>query len=256
MKKLILIITILICQFSFGNSKLESIEYKSINYLKISEYVEIKKDNIISTKIEMIPQAILAVIKKGVKKVIRAMDLVMQRLQKYFLHIQNVLEKAKNLMAESKLGEITEWVQKKKELFDKYYDDLWRIKNIIDNIKSIKTSIASQAKLIDKYKLVLTRVLTRDLFNDDEKKMIQDVYTTMLAENINHITSMTNLITNYKIQMDDGDRLELITEYSRKINSVASDFNGFTTKILKLAMARDQEVNNNNAIKELNNIKL
>ena len=69
----------------------------------------------------VVQDPITLIIKEGIKKVIKAMDLVFQRLQQVQLQIQSSLEYAKNVMSKAKLTEVNELVAEKKEIFDKYY---------------------------------------------------------------------------------------------------------------------------------------
>ena len=58
---------------------------------------------------------ILEIIKAGVKKVIRAVDLQIQRLQNKTVWLQNAQKVLENKMAALKLTEISDWAAKQKE---------------------------------------------------------------------------------------------------------------------------------------------
>jgi hypothetical protein len=67
------------------------------------------------------PFGIIQIIKAGVTKVIKAMDLRLQRLQNNMLVLQNAQKALENSMAKLKLTEINEWGQKQKDLYGQYY---------------------------------------------------------------------------------------------------------------------------------------
>jgi len=58
------------------------------------------------------------IIKEGVKKVIIAIDLRIQRLQNETIWLQNAQKTLENQMSKLKLGEISDWVEKQRKLYD------------------------------------------------------------------------------------------------------------------------------------------
>jgi hypothetical protein len=189
------------------------------------------------------PISILVIIKEGIKKVIRAMDLVVLRLQKQFLRLQLVMEKLRNSMSKLKLKEINDFVKEKKEIFDKYYNELWTLKGKIDEIKAIKEAVQSQATLIANFNKVFNLFKGDSYLDQKELDMIYEVYSGMLQKNLDHITTLQILITDYQVQMEDGERLELIQETIGKMTKVAVDFQGFTGKIKRVSLSRAAKEN-------------
>ena len=60
---------------------------------------------------------ILEIIKAGVKKVIMAVDLQVQRMQNKTIWLQNAQKEMENILSETKLDEISDWVQQQKDLY-------------------------------------------------------------------------------------------------------------------------------------------
>ena len=60
---------------------------------------------------------IAQIIKEGIKKVIVAVDLKIQRLQTKTIWLQNAQKVVENKMSKLKLKEISDWVQKQKDLY-------------------------------------------------------------------------------------------------------------------------------------------
>src|SRR5690606_39220737 len=75
--------------------------------------------------------AIMEVIKAGVKKVIKAVDLKIQRMQNETIWLQNAQKVMENQLSKVKPSEIAKWTEKQKELYSKYYTDLWKVKAAI-----------------------------------------------------------------------------------------------------------------------------
>ena len=74
---------------------------------------------------------IAKIIQEGVKKVIRAVDLMIQRLQNKTIWLQNAQKVLENKLNELKLTEIAEWTEKHRKLYQDYYEELWKVKNTI-----------------------------------------------------------------------------------------------------------------------------
>src|SRR4051812_3810406 len=73
--------------------------------------------------------AIIDIIKEGVKKVIMAVDLEVQRLQNKTIWLQNAQREMENVLSQTKLTEISDWVQKQKDLYGDYFNELWQVKD-------------------------------------------------------------------------------------------------------------------------------
>ena len=63
---------------------------------------------------------IAQIIKEGIKKVIIAVDLKIQRLQTKTIWLQNAQKVVENEMTKLKLNQISDWVQKQKDLFNSF----------------------------------------------------------------------------------------------------------------------------------------
>ena len=91
---------------------------------------------------------ILEIIQGGVKKVIKAVDLKIQRLQNKTIWLQNAEKTLENEMSKLKLKEISDWGLKQKELYANYFDELWKVKNALQtyqNVKDYKLYISADA---------------------------------------------------------------------------------------------------------------
>ncbi|WP_317162916.1 hypothetical protein [Pedobacter puniceum] len=88
--------------------------------------------------------AVLEVIKAGVKKVIKAVDLKIQRMQNETLWLQNAQKVMENQLSKLKLTEIANWSEKQRSLYENYYTDLWKVKAAISYYQQIKDIVNKQ----------------------------------------------------------------------------------------------------------------
>src|SRR5690349_16668245 len=112
--------------------------------------------------------AILEIIKQGIKKVIVAVDLKIQRLQNKTIWLQNAQKTLENAMSKAKLTEISDWVEKQRVLYADYFDELWKIKAAIAYYHRVKEIIERQVQLVEEYKTAWGQFRQDDHFTADE----------------------------------------------------------------------------------------
>ena len=71
---------------------------------------------------------ILDIIKQGITKVIVAVDLKIQRLQNKTIWLQNAQKTLENSMSKLHLDEISDWVERQRNLYADYFDELRNVK--------------------------------------------------------------------------------------------------------------------------------
>jgi len=154
--------------------------------------------------------AVLEVIKAGVKKVIKAMDLKVQRLQNETIWLQNAQKVLENQLSKLKLGEIADWTGKQKELYSQYYEELWKVKSAIAYYKRLKDLTLRQVDIVNEYKWAWG-LLSRDPhFSMEELSAMEMVYVGILDESLKNVDQLLVVITSFKTQMGDAARLELV----------------------------------------------
>src|SRR5665647_2529009 len=121
--------------------------------------------------------AILEIIKAAVIKVIKAVDLKIQRLQNKTIWLQNAQKVLENKMSELKLTQIGDWVQKQKTLYADYFDELWKVKNIITTYQKVKDIIQNQVKLVNEYSRAFALSRQDKNFTADEINYMHEVYS-------------------------------------------------------------------------------
>ena len=91
------------------------------------------------------------VILEVIKAVINAADLVIQQVQNETIVLQNAEKEITNVMSELQLDDITDWVQKQKDLYQEYYNELATVKDLISNYDKIKGIVKMQAAIVSEY---------------------------------------------------------------------------------------------------------
>jgi len=154
--------------------------------------------------------AVLEVIKAGVKKVIKAMDLKVQRLQNETIWLQNAQKVLENQLSKLKLGEIADWTQKQKELYGQYYEELWKVKSAIAYYKRVKDLMELQGEIAGEYSWAWGLLSKYKHFSAEELSAMEKVYTGILDESLKNVDQLLVVVSSFKTQMSDAARLELI----------------------------------------------
>lgn len=183
------------------------------------------------------------IIKEAIVKVIRAIDLAVQRVQNQTIRLQHIQKEIENAMAKLKLKEISEWSEKQQKLFKTYYDELWKVRRVIAYYKRIKSIVDNQLQLVQEYKRAYALVGQDKHFNPKEIMYIYDVYTGILDESAKNIEELMIVVQSFSTQMSDAARLELIAHTDDAVSKNLSHLRRFTNQniMLSIARAKDQQ---------------
>lgn len=195
--------------------------------------------------------AVMEVIKAGVKKVIKAVDLKVQRLQNRTIWLQNAQKVLENQLSKLKLTEIADWTEKQKELYGKYYQELWEIKSAISYYKRVKDMTQQQVAIIDEYKWAWNLFRQDKHFTTDELDYMQKVYSGILDESLKNIDQLLLVVSSLKTQMSDAKRLEIITEAANQMDNNYSDLKKFNTENIRLSIQRAKSLDEVVTLKEI-----
>ena len=194
---------------------------------------------------------ILEIIKAGVKKVIRAVDLQIQRLQNKTVWLQNAQKVLENKMAALKLTEISDWAAKQKELYGKYFDELWKVKTAIRNYHGVKEIIQNQLELVKEYSAAFKQFKQVNHFTKEELVIMQQVYQGMLEESLK-ITGRISLVINaYATQMSDAKRIEIIQQTAANMEQCLMDLRQFNQQNTKISLQRAKDQNDIDVVRKL-----
>jgi hypothetical protein len=195
--------------------------------------------------------AVLEVIKAGVKKVIKAVDLKVQRLQNQTIWLQNAQKVLENQLSKLKLTEIADWTEKQKDLYSEYYTELWQIKSAIAYYKKIKDLTTKQVAIVDEYKWAWNLFQQDKNFKHKELEQMQEVYKGILDESIKNLDQILLVVNSFKTQMSDAERLDIINDAANKMDTNYSDLKQFNTQNSLLSIQRAKSLDEVAKLKEI-----
>jgi len=195
--------------------------------------------------------AIAEIIKAAIKKVIKAVDLKIQRLQNNTIWLQNAQKTLENQLSKLKLDEIGNWAEKQRKLYADYFDELWKIKNAISTYQKVRDIIGNQVKLVQEYQRAFSLSRQDRNFTLKELDHMQDVYTGILDESMKSVDELQIVINSFRTQMSDAKRLELIENASASIEQNLADLRQFNQENIRTSLQRVKETADIEVIKKL-----
>ena len=194
---------------------------------------------------------IAEVIKLTVKKVIKAIDLKVQRMQNKTIWLQNAQKVIENEMSKLRLTEISGWTEEQRKLYSGYYTELSNIKAVISKYQRIKDIALKQAALVGEYKRAWSLFRQDKHFNAGELDYMQRVYTGILDASVKNLDEIMLAISPAKTQMTDEQRLELIINASNHLDENYNDLHQFNSQGIRLSLQRSKDLNDHQTVKKL-----
>jgi hypothetical protein len=194
---------------------------------------------------------IAKIIKEGVKKVIKAVDLMIQRLQNKTIWLQNAQKVLENKLNELKLTEIAEWTEKHRKLYQDYYEELWKVKNTIAMYQRVRQVMDKQVRIVDEYRKCWNIVQNDEHFTKDELEYMSKVYSGIMDESVKNLDQILIVVNSFKTQMSDGKRLEIIEQAASEIDQNYFDLKQFNTQNMLLSLNRAKDANEIDVVKKL-----
>lgn len=198
---------------------------------------------------------ITLIIKQAVARVIKAVDLKIQRLQNKTIWLQNAQKVIENTMSKVKLDEITDWVEKQRTLYKDYFDELRQVKSIISYYHRIKEVSEKQIRLVEEYKRAWALLKQDKHFTPDELAYMGRVYTGILNESVKNIDQIFLVINSFSTQMTDAGRLEIINHAADGTEAAYNDLKAFNQQNTLLSLQRAKDASDVEAIKQLYGLK-
>lgn len=186
---------------------------------------------------------IWTVVKAAAKKVIKAIDLQVQRLQNKTIGLQNAQKVLENSMSKLKLEEISGWVERQREQYAVYYQELQNVRNAIALYRRVREIIQMQVAMVSEYNRAFNLFKRDSHFSAQEISDMEDVYAGMLTESLKNLDQLRLVINSFSSEMSDAKRLEIIASAADKMQGVFTDLKSFnaTNSIHSIERAKSAE---------------
>ena len=180
----------------------------------------------------------VSIVTSIISKVIRAIDLQIQKQQNQVIWLQNAQKTLENTMSKLKLDDISQWAEKQRKLYDDYFQELKKVKTVLTTYTEVKDMIQRQKQLISEYNTTWNVIKQDKHFTPQELQYMYSVYSGILSESLKNIEQLDLAVTNLTTQMTDGKRLELIHRADKNLDKNVSDMRSFNDRNIRLSLAR------------------
>jgi hypothetical protein len=191
------------------------------------------------------------VVKAALIKVIKAIDLQVQRLQNKTIWLQNAQKSLENTMSKLQLDEITDWVEKHREQYAEYFEELKTVKEAIDTYQQVKSIMNKQLMMIHEYRKAFAQFRNSAKFTPGELEYMAQVYTGIINASANNLDELFLVIRSRNTQMTDGSRLAIINAVAGHIDENLNDLRTFNEENVKLSLSRTRSISEMQALKQL-----
>lgn len=190
----------------------------------------------------MSSQAQIPIVGTIVSKVIKAIDLKVQRMQNETIWLQHAQAAAEQALSKSKLAEITSWQQMQEELYEGYFDELKQTKKSITGLSQVKRIVSLQAQVVAEYNRF------------GKEASLKPDYDALLAGSLDILATLQDVI-GAGMSMKDSDRIMMITTLRDAMNQCVKNIKSLNEQQVRSAAANARLKADLQFVKRLNGIQ-
>ncbi len=191
------------------------------------------------------------VILEVIKAVINAADLVVQQIQNETIVLQNAQKELENVMTELDLDDITDWVQKTKDLYSEYYNELATVKQIISDYDKIKSIVQMQSNIVSGYQSAYALFKQDKHFSTTELDYMYNVYSGILDQSLKNLDQALLVVNGLVTSMTDAQRLNIIDNASKGMQKNYNDLKRFNNQNIQVSLERGKADGDIETVKHL-----
>ncbi|MDN5287460.1 MAG: conjugal transfer protein TraI [Mucilaginibacter sp.] len=187
----------------------------------------------------------------AMKKIITAIDLKVQKMQNQTIALQNAARQLENSLSLGKLQDISAWLDKEKNLYQSYYQELARVKGVISDYAEVKEIISRQKQLLGEYQPAWLLFRRDRHFSPEEISYMQNIYGGILQESIRNLNEVLLAVSDFSTQMDDAERMQKVRQASAAMQTNLDHLRQFNQQNATLSLARARNEQDRRSVKQL-----
>jgi len=154
-------------------------------------------------------------------------------------------------MSKIQLDQITDWVEKQRDIYKDYFDELWKVKNVLSYYHRIKDISQQQVALVKEYHKAWNGVQQDDHFTPDEVNYIGMVYTGIIDASLKNLDQISLVINSFTTQMSDVKRMGIINRAADAVQKNLNDLQYFNQQNIQLSLQRSKDENDIAVVKKM-----
>jgi hypothetical protein len=194
---------------------------------------------------------IVGLFTSALKKIITAIDLKVQQLQNKTIALQNAEQQLENSMSLGKLNDISGWLNKERNLYRGYYQELAQVKTIIADYDEVRQIISQQKQLLNAYKNASARFHRDKHFSAGEISYMENIYSGILQESLRNLDEVLLAVNSFSTQMDDAERMQRVHQASGDMQTNLDHLRQFNQQSVTLSLARARDEQDRQGVKQL-----
>jgi hypothetical protein len=139
-------------------------------------------------------------------------------------------------------------------LHEAFLDALLQVSPTVRKYKKIGEIISYQTQLVKEYKSAFRRFDASNLFNTNEIKYMDNVYTNLFNKSLQNLEELTMVITVGKLRMSDDEKINAIDRIYNNIADKLVFLRTFNKENDVLAIQRGREMVDTKVSKKLNGL--
>lgn len=183
---------------------------------------------------------VLDVIRAGVTKAIKAMDLKIQRLQNETIRLQNTQKALENELSRQKLEEIRGWAERQRAQYDAYFQELLEVKASLSSLGRLRETLGQFGSLVESHRRAWSLLRQHPAFSEGERRYMEATYAAQLRECARQAQELLFVVKSGTTSMGDGDRLGLLHTSADRLEASVLRLRRFHRQNLMLALRRTQ----------------
>lgn len=190
-----------------------------------------------------------------IKAVINAADLVIQQVQNETIVLQNAEKEITNVMSKLELDDITDWVQKQKNLYQEYYNELATVKDLISGYDKLKGLVQMQSRIVSEYESAYQLFKQDKHFSGSEIDFMFNIYSGIVDQSLKNLDQAMMVVSSFQTSMTDAERMNIIESASVRMQKNYDDLKRFNNQNIQLSLQRSQSQEDVQSIKSLYGIE-
>jgi conjugation system TraG family ATPase len=193
----------------------------------------------------------VSIVSEGIKRVIRAFDLVVQREQTATILLQEAQKVVENKLSETELGEIGDWVSGLKDLYAGYFQELKEVKTAVAEYQGVAETIQRQEQILTLYRQATATLQSDSHFTATEVAHAGSVCGGILAESVRALDGLQAVIQSYTLELSDEQRLAEIHRVRSQLDRLYRDLRSFSDQNALLSLQRAQSQQEISSLKKI-----
>jgi hypothetical protein len=190
-----------------------------------------------------------------IKAVINAADLVIQQVQNETIVLQNAEKEITNVMSKLELDDITDWVQKQKDLYQEYYNELATVKDLISGYDKLKGLVQMQGRIVSEYESAYKLFKQDKHFTGSELDFMFNIYSGIVDQSLKNLDQALLVVSSLATSMTDAERMNIIGSASDGMQKNYDDLKRFNNQNIQLSLKRSQSEEDIISVKRLYNLE-